>query len=202
MSPPIQLQLLQVIEDQTFLTVGGTRPLQVDVRILTATNRALEEAIEDGSFRKDLFYRLNVFPIEIPPLRARPEDILPLVERYLRNNGVPADGVSPEATEALLKHPLPGNVRELENILQRALILAGDEPVGPDLIGGVAEGHGAKGFEGLEIPEEGLVLEELEKVLILKAIRKAGGNKSRAAALLGLTRRTLYSRMERYGIRP
>ncbi|MCK4305868.1 MAG: sigma-54-dependent Fis family transcriptional regulator [Candidatus Eisenbacteria sp.] len=201
-SPSIQLKLLQVIEDRTFLRVGGTQPITVDVRILAATNRVLEKAIAAGDFREDLFYRLNVFPILIPPLRDRSEDVPPLVERFLRLKGVNPGAISPKAMKALLQHPLAGNVRELENILERALILAGEGPVGPELIQYPQPDQASNTLEGIEIPDEGLVLEEVEKQLIMKALRKANGNKSRAAALLGLTRRTLYSRMERYRIKP
>ncbi len=199
-SPTIQLKLLQVIEERTFLTVGGTKMLTVDVRIVAATNRALEEAIADGSFREDLFYRLNIFPITLPPLRDRSEDIPALVERFLKNKGQDTDRLSPAAMKALASHRLPGNVRELENLLERALILATDAPIGPELIQPPVKVGDDNSLTGFEIPDEGLVLEELEKELIIKAIRKAGGNKSKAAALLGLTRRTLYSRMERYSI--
>ncbi len=199
-SPTIQLKLLQVIEERTFLTVGGTKMLTVDVRIVAATNRVLEEAISDGSFREDLFYRLNIFPITLPPLRGRSEDIPALVERFLKNKGQALDRLSPAAMKALASHRLPGNVRELENLLERALILAGDAPISPELIQHPGRVGGDNSLTGIEIPDEGLVLEELEKDLIIKAIRKAGGNKSKAAALLGLTRRTLYSRMERYSI--
>ena len=199
-SPAIQLKLLQVIEERTFMTVGGTKSLTVDVRIIAATNRALEEAIADGSFREDLFYRLNIFPITLPPLRGRPEDIPALVERFLKRKGQAIERISPEAMKALTAHRLPGNVRELENLLERAMILAGEEPIGSELIHQPVPIGGDNSITGIDIPDEGLVLEELEKELILKAIKKAGGNKSKAAALLGLTRRTLYSRMERYSI--
>ncbi len=196
----IQLKLLQVLEEKTFLMVGGTSPLTVDVRIVAATNRELEEALADGSFRGDLFYRLNVFPILIPPLRERPDDIVPLVERFLRIKGVDTGKVPPEVMKVLLRLPLPGNVRELENILQRALILAGEGTVETAQVEGPPVVEPSNLLKGFEIPDEGLVLEELEKALIRKALAKAGGNKSKAAELLGLTRRTLYSRMERYGI--
>lgn len=201
-TPGIQLKLLQVLEERTFLSVGGISLITVDVRIIAATNRALEEAIAEGSFRKDLFYRLNVFPISIPPLRERPEDIPPLVERFLKAKGMEPGRIAPEAMKILLQHRLPGNVRELENILERAVILAGEAPVGPELVLQPQQEQDFNSLEDIEIPDEGLVLEDLEKQLIRKALRKAGGNKSKAAALLGLTRRTLYSRMERFKIRP
>ena len=196
----IQLKLLQMLEEKTFLMVGGTSPLTVDVRIVAATNRELEKAIADGSFRGDLFYRLNVFPILIPPLRERPDDIVPLVERFLTIKGVDTGKVPPEAMKALLRLPLPGNVRELETILQRALILAGEGTVETAQVEGPPVVEPSNLLKDLEIPDDGLVLEEVEKALIRKALAKAGGNKSKAAELLGLTRRTLYSRMERYGI--
>ncbi len=199
-SPAIQLKLLHVLEEKTFIPVGGEAQIKADVRIITATNRELEEAIEVGDFRQDLFYRLNIFPIHLPSLRERSDDIAPLVERFLRLKGARANKISPEGMKALITHPLPGNVRELENIIERALILAGDEVISAQLIPSVQRDDSSNLLRGLEIPDEGLVLEELEKELIQKAIRKAAGNKSRAASLLGLTRRTLYSRMERYGI--
>jgi len=199
-SATIQLKLLQVLEEKTFIPVGGEKVIEADVRIITATNRELEEAIEEGEFRKDLFYRLNIFPIHLPSLRDRPDDIPPLVERFLKIRKVQPDKISPEAMKALICHPLPGNVRELENILERALILAGERPIGPDLIPPDQGDKSSNILGGIEIPDEGLVLEELEKELIQLAIQKAAGNKSKAAALLGLTRRTLYSRIERYGI--
>jgi DNA-binding NtrC family response regulator len=196
----IQLKLLQVLEEKTFLAVGGNTPISVDVRVITATNRELEAAIEAGDFRGDLFYRLNVFPIMIPPLRERPDDIAPLVERFLKLKHSAPEKISAAGMKALLAHPLPGNVRELENIIERALILAGSETIGSELIPPPLRVESANLYGGIEIPDEGIVLEELEKELIRKAIFKAGGNKTKAATLLGLTRRTLYSRMERYGI--
>jgi DNA-binding NtrC family response regulator len=202
LSPAIQLKLLQVLEQRSFIPVGGVELVRVDVRIIAATHRALERAMEDGSFRRDLYYRINVFPIAIPPLRERREDIPQLVERFLTRKGLDSGRVTPEALRALLEHPLPGNVRELENLLERASIMAGDGPIDPSMIAPPVETGSAKPLVDIEIPEGGLVLEELEKQLILRALEKAGGNKSRAAALLGLTRRTLYSRMERYGLAP
>jgi DNA-binding NtrC family response regulator len=139
-SPAIQLKLLQVLEEKTFLPVGGVRPITVDVRIVAATNQPLEEAIAEARFREDLFYRINVFPVTIPPLRERREDIPPLVERFLKNQGVDPGRVTREAMKALERHPLPGNVRELENILQRALIVAGEDPIEPELITRPREG--------------------------------------------------------------
>ncbi|MFH1144439.1 MAG: sigma-54 dependent transcriptional regulator [Candidatus Eisenbacteria bacterium] len=199
-SPAIQLKLLQVLEEKTFLPLGGVRSVHVDVRLIAATHRALEEAIAQGRFREDLFYRINVFPIHIPPLRDRREDIVPLVERFLRQKGVERDRLPQAVWDAVGQLPLPGNVRELENLLERALIL-GEGPAIREMPGPSVPGKQVGNPLGsIEIPDEGLVLEDLEKRLILSALAKADGNKSKAAALLGLTRRTLYSRMEKHGI--
>ncbi len=201
-SPAIQLKLLQVLEQRTILPVGGTVAVRVDVRIIAATHRVLEDAMRQGAFRADLFYRINVFPISIPPLRERREDIPPLVERFLRRRNQDPARVTAQALAVLLEHPLPGNVRELENILERALIVAGDDPVAAAHIARPDQTQQAIPSAGLQLPEDGLVLEELEQKLIIQALQKAQGNKSRAAALLGLTRRTLYSRMAKHGMRP
>jgi len=202
----LQVKLLQVIEEKTFTRVGGNQPITVDVRIVAATNRDLDEMVRERTFREDLFFRLNVFPIVLPPLRERPGDVPGLVEFFLRRHGAAAEKLEPAALAALERYPFPGNVRELEHTLERALILAGSDPIGvehlsftrPDMQldgGGVAPGWVP------EIPPDGLSLEVLERELIVKALDRARGNKSQAARLLGLTRRTLYSRMERHGLR-
>jgi DNA-binding NtrC family response regulator len=206
MSPALQVKLLQVLEERTFYPVGGERPETADVRVIAATNRDLEEAIAEGEFREDLFYRLNVFPIAIPPLRARREDIPPLLDFFLSRYDRGAGALTDEARARLLEYSFPGNVREMENLVERASILAGPGPIGgehfPSLLSPRPRGAGSSGFTVPDIPDEGLPLEALEKELIVKALEKAGGNKTRAAKLLGLTRRTLYSRLERYGLSP
>jgi two-component system response regulator HydG len=239
LSPALQVKLLQVLEEKAFVRVGGHETIRADVRILAATNRDLERAVAAGGFREDLFYRLHVFPITLPPLRERTGDVPPLTHFFLGRAGAPPDKITPAGYAALERYAFPGNVRELEHIVERALILAGADPITPDELilrpvrradaaGGGAAGAaadagagsgagaglaaaGAQGYRAVafleggfavpEIPEAGLSLEALEKSLLLQAIEKAGGNKSRAARLLGLTRRTLYSRMERYGLR-
>jgi two-component system response regulator PilR (NtrC family) len=198
----MQVKLLSAIEEKQFLRVGGTRPIRCDVRILAATHRNLEEAIQSGAFREDLYYRVNVFPLTIPPLRERKEDIPLLVEHFLMKKGADPKRVRPEALRLLAESPLPGNVRELENLIERALILAEVAPLGPEHFPSLRKAEPAQEIALPEIPDEGVSMEELERRYILSALRKAGGNKSRAAALLGMTRRTLYSRMERHGIRP
>jgi DNA-binding NtrC family response regulator len=233
-SPALQVKLLQALEEKRFVRVGGSETIEVDVRIVAATNKDLEAAVTDGTFREDLFYRLNIFPIRLPPLRERKGDLVPLVHFFLARAGAPPDKITPEGYDALQAYPFPGNVRELEHVIERALIIAGTEPVTPhELIfqpvrkGGIAglvaapddarsgavskgaapsafaEGAGYLdgGFAVPEIPDAGLSLEALERALLVQALEKARGNKSRAARLLGLTRRTLYSRLEKHGLR-
>lgn len=193
----VQAKLLRFLQERQFTRLGGVEPVRVDVRVIAATNRDLEREVREGRFREDLFYRLNVFPIELPPLRERKEDIPLLVEHFLRQRNRPPDVVSPEAMEALLAYDWPGNVRELENVIERALILAGEGRITPDLLPFGRPKPGAK----VELPDEGVNLEEVERELIIQALEKAGWNKAKAAKLLGITRRRLYSRMEALGIR-
>ena len=215
--PALQVKLLQVLEEKAFVRVGGTETVRVDVRILSATNRDLEQAVSEGQFREDLFYRLNVFPIRLPSLRERRADVVPLVHHFLAQAGAPADKITREGYAAIERYAFPGNVRELQHVIERALIIAGPDPVGPDELifqpvrraAAAAPGGGAPsegvflegGFAVPEIPDGGLSLEALERALIVAAIEKARGNKSKAARLLGMTRRTLYSRMEKHGLR-
>jgi two-component system, NtrC family, response regulator HydG len=202
---PLQVKLLQVIEEKTFHRVGGNQPLTVDVRIITATNRDLAAMVRAREFREDLFFRLNVFPITLPPLRERPGDVRELAAFFLRRHGAAEGKLTPAALQALERHPFPGNVRELEYALERAMILAGSDPIAVEHLSlagtGAATGDAAGPDWVPAIPAEGLSLEVLERELILRALERARGNKSQAARLLGLTRRTLYSRMERHGLR-
>lgn len=202
MSSSLQVKLLQVLEEGEYYPVGSEAPSSADARVLAATNRDLEEAIAEGDFREDLFYRLNVFPIAVPPLRARKQDIPVLLDHFLGRYDRTAADLTEAARAALLEYPFHGNVRELENMVERACILAGQGPVDrshfPSLDQSRSRDSRHSGVP--EIPDEGLSLTELEKELILQALEKAGGNKTRAAKLLGLTRRTLYSRLERHGL--
>ena len=198
---PLQAKLLQAIEEKTFTRVGGNKPITVDTRIIAATNRPLEDMVKERVFREDLFFRLNVFPIVLPPLRDRPGDVPRLVEHILRRHGAPADKLTPEARRALEGYTFPGNVRELEHTIERALILAGADAITPAHLS-FAQPEARRDSSWVpRIPPEGLSLEALEKELILQALERAAGNKSAAARLLGLTRRTLYSRMEKHGLR-
>ncbi|MCC6348915.1 MAG: sigma-54-dependent Fis family transcriptional regulator [Candidatus Eisenbacteria bacterium] len=196
----LQVKLLQVIEEKTFTRVGGNAPITVDVRILAATNRPLEDMVRERTFREDLFFRLNVFPIVLPPLRERPGDVARLAAHFLRRQGAAPEKLSADAARELEGYAFPGNVRELENTLERALILAGSDPIEPAHLSFARPEQRVQRTWVPEIPEEGLSLETIERELILKALERAGGNKSRAARLLGLTRRMLYSRLEKHGL--
>jgi len=200
MTPGVQVKLLQAIEEKTFLRVGGTEPIRSDVRLLAATHQDLEEAIKRGDFREDLYYRLNVFPIVVPPLRERREDIPALVEHFLSQRGVEMSRVGAQAMRLLEAHDYPGNIRELENLLERAVILAGGQELTPTHFPALQPDPMAGQRVAAELPPEGISLEAVEKDYIVAALARAGGNKSKAAQLLGMTRRTLYSRMERHGI--
>mgnify|MGYP003591792079 CR=1 FL=1 len=206
-SPLVQAKLLRVLEAREFQRLGGTKVLKTDVRLVAATNRDLHAAIARGEFREDLFYRLSVFEIHLPPLRERPEDVLLLTERFLedlaRNVGRPAPGISREARELLLTYPWPGNVRELRNALERAVILCeGGLVQAEHLPIAVARSATARVASAatFELPPGGLDLDSLEKTLVAQALERAKNNRSRAAKLLGLTRAQLYTRLERYGL--
>ena len=194
----LQAKLLRVLQNNEIIHLGGTEPVQVDFRLITATHRNLEKMIETQKFRSDLYYRINVFPIEMPPLRERREDIPELIQFFMKD--FPDKTLTAQARLQLMEYDFPGNIRELRNILARTAISA--EPLIdyfdlPQANTTLKTESGA-GWETL--PDEGIQLDELEKKLIITAIDKAKGNKSRAAELLGITRRKLYSMMERFGI--
>jgi DNA-binding NtrC family response regulator len=195
----VQAKLLRALEEKRFLPVGGHREIEVDVRIIAATNQDLEKLIADGHFRMDLFYRFNVFPLQLPPLRERIEDLPLLIEHFLGNFGRSAEELDPEVLPVLSTYAWPGNVRELRNILERAHILAQNDRIGlVHLLLPSPSFEGAGELTG-EQPAN-LRIEDHERRLIRLALQRAGGNKTRAAKLLGLTRRALYSRMERLAL--
>jgi len=198
----VQVKLLRVLQERKFERVGGSDTLTADVRVVAATHRNLEEMIKEGSFREDLFYRLSVFPIELPPLRNRKEDIPTLAQSFLAKFGKGKVMLGKRAEKALGSYHWPGNVRELENLMERATILCPEGEVGLEhLPPGLSHGLSAQVVSGdFQLPEEGIVMDELEKSLILQALERAKGNKSSAAGLLGLTRRQLYTRLEKYGL--
>jgi two-component system response regulator HydG len=191
-----QVKLLRFLQEREFSAVGSTETRKVDVRVVAATNRDLTAAVAAGDFREDFFYRLNVLGLTVPPLRERREDIAALIDSFLEGRGLPLDKVTPAARERLEKLPWPGNVRELFNTLERALLLAGEQPVGPSWIE-TAPAQRAGTADGLLV--DGFNLDALEKDLVAAALARAGGNKTAAARLLGVTRRRLYSRLANLG---
>jgi len=203
----IQVKLLHVLQDREFERLGGTKTLKVDVRVLAATNQDLRAALEQGTFRQDLYYRLNVVPISIPPLRERKEEIPYLVDhfiaRFARESGKPLDSVTPAALRVLMDFHWPGNVRELENIIERAVALSAGTVIDvPDIRLDVAipsPTHATTEGTG-PFPPEGMTLEQFEDEIIREALRRASGNKSQAARLLGLSRNALRYRLSKIGV--
>jgi len=196
----LQVKLLRTLQEREIMRVGGTERIKVDVRIIAATNLDLQQAVRDGRFREDLYYRLNVIPILLPPLRERRTDIPLLVEHFVKKYGAGKPrSISPAALKVLVEYDWPGNVRELEAVVERSLLLAEQDLVAPeDLPPNVRANISlTRGALGLEIPESGIDLEAVEKSLVLKALEKAQGNVTRAARLLGLSRRTLQYRLEK-----
>ncbi|MFZ0135996.1 MAG: sigma-54 dependent transcriptional regulator [Candidatus Sulfotelmatobacter sp.] len=201
--PAIQVKLLRVLQEREFERLGGTRTVKVDVRLIAATNRDLREALEQGTFREDLYYRLNVVPIDIAPLRQRKEDIPDLVNlfisRFAGDSGKQVKSISPEAMQILVNYHWPGNVRELQNIIERACALAKGAVIEPeDIHLDVRPAKAANGASGF-LPE-GMTLEHWEDEMIREALRRANGNKSQAARLLGLSRNALRYRLSKIGI--
>jgi len=205
----IQVKLLRVLQERELERLGSNKTRAVDVRVIAATNVDLRRALEEGNFREDLYYRLNVFPITIPPLRERREDIPPLAEYFLHKCaaelGSAVTRIAPEAMRKLVDYEWSGNVRELENVIERALVLATGDELQPEDIRldfaprrSVAAVNG--GTEGAEFLAEGVTLDEHEKTLIREALRRANGNKSQAARLLGLTRNALRYRLSQMGL--
>jgi len=198
----LQKKLLRVLQEREIDKVGDRAPHPVEVRVIAATNQPLNHLVETGAFRKDLYYRLNVFPITMPPLRERREDIPLLIDHFLEKLGATGIRVTENALALLAAHDWPGNVRELENTIERALILRNnEEEIGvKEITLGQVENN-THGPKALDIPEGGIVLEEVEKRLIVEALRKTGGNQSAAARLLGISRQTLIYRIQKHAIR-
>ena len=203
MVPALQAKLLRVLEEKSFRRVGGLQDIKVNVRVIAATNRNLEEEVKGGRFRQDLFYRLNVLPITLPPLRQHMEDIPSLVAFYIdtfnREFRKNVKGTSPSGMKVLQSYGWPGNIRELRNAVERAMLLAsGDwlEPADFPLVTPVA----ASGDVGFQLPAQGVNLEALERSLVVQALDRCGGNQTRAAALLGMNRDQIRYRIEKYGL--
>ncbi len=223
LSPLLQAKLLRVLEDQVIRRVGGVRDMQVDVRVIAASNRDLEKAVRESHFRQDLYYRLAIIAIFIPPLRERKEDILPLVdffiERYNRKFKKSVRGISEETRRRLLAHDWPGNVRELKNSIERAMILEDEPLLRPVYLPfSVSESGGLTAFERsapsdgaqnlpngrslprLYIPEGGTSLEEVERSMVELAMRNANGNQTHAAKLLDISRDALRYKLKKFGL--
>jgi len=204
-SPAVQVKLLRLLQEGEFQRVGGNQTFKADVRLISATNQDLGSRIKEGAFREDLFYRLNVVPLKIPPLRERREDITPLVDHFVRRfakeNRKPIEGVSREAMDQLVKYDYPGNIRELENILERAVVIArgatltaAELPFGgrlPDEEEETGAGEGSLRQ----------ALETLERRMVADAMKAAGGNQSRAAEMLGLSERMLRYKLKKHKLK-
>jgi len=192
-----QVKLLRVLESGTFFRVGGTRPRQIDVRLVAATNRDLAEAIRAGEFRRDLYYRINTIAVQLPPLRERREDVVPLARHFVEANAAyGAKRLSPAALAALEGYTWPGNVRELEHVIERAVILSKGEEIGPEDLPSEVVGAPAP------TPAAGGSLETVERQHIVTTLRQVGGHRGKAAALLGIDPKTLYRKILAYAITP
>lgn len=200
MSPALQVKLLRALQEREIVPVGATQPISIDVRIIAATNRDLDEEIRRGSFRSDLYYRLNVITLHLPPLREREDDVLLLAEHFLRRLGADSGTeltLSPECRTALRRYDWPGNVRELENALERAAILTRNDAIGVEALPGRIIAPVAAPLVS-ERPPANPTLELVEKAYILWVLQAEGGNKARAAEVLGIDPSTLYRKLNRY----
>jgi two-component system response regulator HydG len=201
----LQPKLLRVLQERTVRPIGGAAEVPVDVRILAATNRDVESAIEEKRFREDLFFRINVIHIPLPPVRARVGDILPLAQRFIvqiaARAGKNVTGISPPAAAKLVAYPWPGNVRELINCVERAVALTRHEQIVVDDLPEKVQDHKSSQLVlGGDDPSELLPMDEVEKRYILRVLDAVAGNKTAAARILGFERKTLYRKLERYGV--
>jgi transcriptional regulator with PAS, ATPase and Fis domain len=205
LSQAVQVKLLRFLQEREFQRLGGNQTLRADVRIISATNRNLDDLVKTGKFREDLYYRLKVVTIDIPPLRERKEDIPPLIDhflqKYARENGKVIKGVSSEARDLLIKYDYPGNVRELENILERAVVISRDEVLSVEDLPFLEESFAAPD-DGRKA--EGLLrgaMEEMERKMIVEAMEKAGDHQTKAAEILGISERMLRYKLKKYGLK-
>ncbi|MCZ6689390.1 MAG: sigma-54 dependent transcriptional regulator [Planctomycetota bacterium] len=209
LSPATQVKLLRVLEDRTVTPVGGTAPRRIDLRFVTATNKDLEKEVREGRFRDDLFYRLNVIPILLPPLRDRREDI-PLLAghflaRYTKEMGKTITQLEPRSMDRLMAYRWPGNIREMQNLIHRAVALAADEKTLTVEIPPGEETEERDRFLGVSIPDEGIDLDErlesIEKLYLEEALRSGGGKMTQAAKILGLSFRSMRYKVKKYGLK-
>ena len=202
MSPTLQAKLLRFLEEKTFKRVGGLTDLKVDVRVIAATHRNRAQCVRDGSFREDLYYRLGVMPITLPPLRDRAGDVPVLTAHFVRafNREFKKNvtGLSPAAVRSLEAYPWPGNVRELRNAVERAMLLADTDQLGPEHFSMIAATTPVT--SGFSLPQGGVNLESLERDLLVQALQRAHGNQTQAAQLLGMNRDQIRYRLEKFGL--
>jgi two-component system response regulator HydG len=204
MAPSTQAKILRVLQEREFEPLGGSQTVKVDTRVIAATNKNLEEEIQQGRFREDLYYRLNVVTLEVPPLRERREDISLLADfflkQYAQKNRRLVKGFTPRAMDLLMRHAWPGNVRELENVVERAVIMGRSDMISelelPDAVRALEEKDGEDVID--LIP--GRSLKEMEREMIIRTLEEAGGNRTRTAEILGISRRTLQLKLKDYGI--
>jgi transcriptional regulator with GAF, ATPase, and Fis domain len=206
MSPALQVKILRVLQEHEFERLGGVKSIKVDIRIIAATHRDLEKAVKQGTFREDLYYRLNVIPLTLPPLRERRSDIPLLVqyfiEKFNSDQTQQIDGISPDALNYFMDYEWPGNVRELENIMERLVILKGKGTIGKEDVPEKISGAGGRdSLHSVDIPDSGIsfnmAVSDFEKELILRALKKTNWVKNRAAKLLQLKRTTLVEKMKK-----
>ena len=202
MTPALQAKLLRFLEEKSFKRVGGASDIRVDVRVIAATNRDLQDAVAKHQFRADLFYRLNVLPLPLPPLRQHPEDIPALVEFFI--DGFNTEfrkrvlGATPAAHAVLQHYGWPGNVRELRNLVERAMLLSDADRL--DARDFASLNTIAAAGDDFELPSTGVDLEKLERSLVIQALQRSGGNQTRAGALLGLNRDQIRYRIEKFSL--
>ncbi len=202
LEPQIQVKLLRVLEERAFERVGGSKTLQVDVRLVAATNRDLKKLVSEGKFRDDLFYRLSVVTVDLPPLRERRDDIPLLVKSFLdefsRENGKQVRELTPEALNMLLAYDWPGNVRELRNAVEQMVVLArGERLTVRDVPAGI---RGVADLTKINVVHAGMTVEDAERQLIVQALKETDGNRTRAAQRIGISRRTLHRKLKGYGL--
>jgi transcriptional regulator with PAS, ATPase and Fis domain len=207
MPPATQAKLLRVLEDSRVRRLGGSKEMVVNVRVVASTNKKLEEALRKAEFREDLYVRLNVFHIALPPLRQRIDDLPVLAENLLldlnKKHGCRVSGIHPDVLEVLRRHSWPGNVRELRNVLERAVILTGEGVITqrnlpPNLGAPFALGPEPSDAGSIRLPI-GTTVSEAEKALILRTLEHTGNNKTRAAAILGISQKTMFNKLREYG---
>jgi two-component system response regulator HydG len=203
MSSTTQVKLLRVLQEREFEPLGSTKTVHVDIRLITATNKELEAEVKEGRFREDLFYRLNVVPIHLPPLRERKEDIPILAEHFFRlyqeKNKKSVKGFLPKTIDTLMRYDWPGNIRELENVIERAILLCRSEYVSPKDLPPPLQGEEIGEQPIISIPP-GMTLEQVEREAIIQTLEETGGNRTQTALILGISRKTLQNKLKEYGL--